>query len=166
MAEKKKLRFVYNVKTGVAHGATKTILDYMHKKNMKDLRLMPVSWQPGDDVDLTPKFEQELPPAVVAAIATNIAKSMPNADEQVIRMAVAEATGQQVAAPKNDKVEEIDPMELQETVAAISDMEENAANYTSGGKPDAKVLAEKMGRRVSAVERDQAFELFKAQAEG
>lgn len=160
---KKQLRFVHNVKTGVASVATKQILHYLHKKNLKDLRLMPEGWRPGDSIELEQAAPADLSPQVLQAIAANIAKAMPGADEATIRMAVADATGQ-TPPPADDKVElSTDPNVLQEVVAAIGELDNgNPEHYTNGGKPDAKVLSRMLERNVSAAERDEAFEVFDA----
>ena len=158
----RKSRFVLNELTGVAHVATETILSYLHKKNLKNLRLMPENWKPGDSVEIDNKLSHELPPDVLQAIAEGIAKRMPDADAETIRLAVAEATGQ-APPPEGDVIKLADPNAIQEVIAAISEMDkDNTDEYTNGGKPDAKVLSQRLGRNVSASERDEAFDLFSA----
>ena len=170
MSKKKALRFVVNVKSGVPFVLTKHISDGLHKKNMRDLRVMPEGWQPGDDINVEPVASDELSGAAVQALLESLAKNLPDADSNALRAAVADATGTEFVAveveePTPPVVESAlaDPNELQVVVAAIGQMDkDNPDDYTNGGKPDANRLSTECGFNVSAALRDEAFEVFEA----
>jgi len=163
MANDDKSRYVYNVKTGVANAATPAILQYMHKKNMRDLRLMPKGWKPGDEINLEQDDSLELSDDAINALAKRLAAKMEGASEEDIRVAIADVTGV-MPAPQDDEPTLTDANAIQEIVAEIAQMDpDNPDEYTNAGVPDAKVLSKRLGRNVSASMRDEAYEVFKTQ---
>ncbi len=167
MARKKKEfnpkdhRYVVNIKTGGAHIATEMILSNLHKKNNKDLRLMPDGWVPGDDVAADNEvaaatFTDDQLQAMVAKIAQRSGMS-----EEDARLVVAESTGQ-APTPSDEVTGLSDANEVQEIIAVIAEMDpKDEEQFTEGGKPDAKYITSVLGKRISAAQRDEAWDAYK-----
>jgi hypothetical protein len=162
-AEKKSLRYVVNVKTGVPFVMTAHIKQYMHKKNMKDLRLMPVGWKPGDDYSVVEE-DMELSDQMISTLSKTLAAKLGDAaTEEDIRLAIGEITGT-TPAPSDDEVSLSDPNSIQSVIAVVAEMDpDNADEYTNAGKPDLRIVSSRVGRRVTSAELDEALETMKAE---
>ncbi len=57
------------------------------------------------------------------------------------------------------------PSSIEDIIAAIGELDpDNKVHWTRDGRPSVQVLAKNIGRAVSAVDRDIAFTLYRAEA--